>query len=175
MKRLEELNINPIKCEHKQGTEKLKALHYSANEVIFKYHKRYINAVIAAKIYKAFITIGKDIKDLEVPDSAKAKQRELLDILRGYCKIISGYKPDDNNYEFAASKTMQFALSQYLYDKDKGKLKDPLQVLKHLNNIKEIREEWSKYPITNKKALCTANAELLEMINEYYKLTDTRF
>ena len=154
-----------IKPTHKEGTEALKALHYEANKIIFKYNRRYINDNIKDSLLKEFSRLGGEIKELEVTDKAKPKKKEILEALREIYKRLYNYKPDMSKYEWAGERTFKYILSSYLYKKEKDELDIPTCIAL-LDNIREARAQWIKVDIP--QSLLRANEELLEEIANYY-------
>jgi hypothetical protein len=171
IKKLSEMGIAPIKCENKIGNDKLKELHYKVNQTIFFYSKKFINKAIKAKLMDIWSTVGLEIKNLDVPQSAKAKKEEILQKLRERFTLLLQYKTDliEEKLNYGAMQTMKYQVSTYLYKKDHNTLQTPEQIIELLNEFKTVASDWkeinkSKWP----QSFIKAKDELLQRLSEIY-------
>lgn len=99
MKKGNELGLTIIKCQNKTGTDNLKDLHRRINAILYVNMYRYIDQQLACDIYTELCGIGKDLSDLKVPESARAKKEELLGELRKRCTVLKDYKKIPNTVD----------------------------------------------------------------------------
>lgn len=167
MKKGFELNLNIVKPQHKEGTDKLKELHYKVNDVMFNYNKQYIAPKTAERLFSLLCKYGVSIKDLELPQRAIEKRDEILSALRDACNSLKNYK---DNYKTTtedksqAQKTLNYAVSQYLTKKEEYTDED---YLKALRRNKTLYTEYNTEGLKT-TAFKKMQAECLEHINSKF-------
>lgn len=159
MKRGEELQIKPIRCENKQGNDCLKQYVYSLNDILFPLSKRYISSGARNRLMTKLTHICKELSTTEVPPNCLPKKNEILDKCRTMYKALRNYESDDNEYQ--RQSVVKYQLSQYL----KNKPQDDEEILKTLNSNKEIAEDYGTTP-----AFIKMQEELLQNIEHKYKI-----
>ena len=164
------LGLTPIKCEAKEGTDKLKEIHYQINDVLYKNSGKYIFQHHAERLYDQLCDYGKRLASLEVPDRAAQKKSELLSKLRTVCNSLKVYKKQTQTSEDV--KDMQSAVNWLLHRciEAKDNITDE-QVIDFLKEIKELHD--AVYPweddlkLTN---LIKMNRQLINHITTKYQL-----
>ena len=92
MKKFNEINgYGTIRCEAKVSTDKLKELHYKANDIIYKYNMQYAFPRNTQKAIDELSDVFVQIKELEVADAAKVKKEELLKQGRNIVTLLKEY------------------------------------------------------------------------------------
>jgi len=91
MKQGNEIGLAPISCKNKEGCEALKALHFRVNDILYAHTYRYIFPATAARLLDSLTSLGVELKDLQVPDKARAKKDEILNALRTICRNLKEY------------------------------------------------------------------------------------
>lgn len=171
MKRGNELGIKPIKCKNREGTEDIRKIHMEINNLLYENSGKYINHQLALDIYEELCKKGLELKSLNVPERAKAKQTELLDKLRDIIKTLKPYKEigDDWTSEEdieCVQKTINFWLAQHI--KNKKQYETDYDLL--FSALKENKRIWqfARFFVASGikfQSFKDANEELLKMIN----------
>jgi hypothetical protein len=164
------IGITPLKCEAKEGTDKLKELHYAINEQLYKYSGKYIFKAQAERLFTQLCDYGKKLASLEVPDRASAKKSELLGKLRTVCNSLKTYKGQNQTSEDVPlmQKAINFLLHRYIEAKD---TLTPEQALEFLKETKELRDyvyPWDEGLKTGN--LVKMNTQLITFITEKYQI-----
>ena len=130
MKNGEEIVFKFIKTKATATTDKLKAIQYEVNQIVYDNNKRYISPTMAERLKKQLVEYGKSLKELNVGDKYKAKKDEMLDQLRTLCKQLNEYvktfqweKADAEQVD----RTMKYQLREYLKNKETLNVEDYLQ------------------------------------------------
>lgn len=93
MKRFNSIqDFTAIKCEAKACNDALRELHYQANDIIYNYAQQYAFPRNVQKAIDDLTKIFVEIKDLEVPATAKAKKEEILQKGRKMVRSLKAYK-----------------------------------------------------------------------------------
>lgn len=166
------LGIECIKTENKQGNDNIKRLHYDINDVLYQYNKAYIAPSIAERIIKQLTEYGKELKGVEVQGNEALKVNEILDALR---QIISSLKLYVKQFEWTSSdkeivqKVINYCVYNFVEAK-KGDMCDS-QILKLLKKQKEVTEDYiipSGFKGLNTQSFTDMNEELFKMLRERY-------
>lgn len=177
MLKLIEIVGKPITCSNREGTEKIKDIHYKINDIIFHWNYRYISPEDARQIYAELCEYGKALKDLETPDKAKPKQNEILTKLRGICQNLKVYAEtyvlgtsEDLNH---VNATTRFLLSEYLKARNNNEL-TPQKILELLEDHKRIRTNMieplsKKYNMSFNQAFTNLPEELIDTLRSRYQ------
>ena len=164
------LGITPIKCEAKEGTDKIKEIHYAVNDILYENSGKYIFQPMAERIYNQLCDYGKQLASLQVPDRANAKKSELLSKLRTVCNSLKVYKGQNQTSEDL--KEMQAAINWLLHRFIEAKpTLTPEQALKFLKETKEMRDyvfPWDEDLKTGN--LVKMNTQLINFITEKYSI-----
>lgn len=137
-----EIMGKPISCTNREGSDKIKDIHYQINDIIFQWGYKYMTPIDAHFVYNQLCELGKQLKDLEVPDRAQAKKDEILIKLRGICTNLKTYH---DTYRLGSQEDVQQAMSttKYLvstYLKDRqNKALTPQRIVELLEEHKRIR------------------------------------
>lgn len=141
IKKFKDVGITPIKCTEKTGTEELKKLHIKANDILYRYSFRPILYDIIVLVKGKIVSVGKEIKALDVPNSALAKKEEILKKLRiqlsALIKLESEYRCIDEDANKAAEALQKYKVAQYI--KVKYSMSQE-EMLKELEDNKELYE-----------------------------------
>lgn len=143
LKQGKQLGLVPIKCDNREGTDKLKELHYRINDILYTNSGKYIDRELADSIYTDLCELGKAVDGLEVPDRAKAKKSEILSKLRIICKGLKEYKKEYQTIDDAPlmQKAINWFIHQYIDAKQNDKLTDELAV----SMVKESKRLYLAY------------------------------
>lgn len=163
-----------IRCEAKVGTDKLKELHYKANDIIFKYNMQFAfprNVEIAEQLLKdVFI----EIKDLDVNEKAQAKKDEILKLGRVMVANLIAYRKQfkyDESCITAIEGMCKYRLSDYLKKKDSLTIADGVSLLRDnqaLNQIVgDVSDNLNIKPQV--KAFIKMQDEIIEIISKQLK------
>ena len=72
-------NLEIIKCEHRQGNESIKALHYKANEVLFHLKNQYVMKNRTLRAGRALRDVVDELMALKcASNQADLKRNELI-------------------------------------------------------------------------------------------------
>lgn len=164
------LGLSPIKTEHKEGTDKLKEIHFQVNEVLYQNSGKHIFQHHAERLYNQLCDYGKRLASLEVPDKANPKKSELLSKLRTICNSLKVYKKQAQTSEDV--KEMQAAVNFLLHRfiEVKDNITDE-QVIDFLKEIKELYD--AVYPLEEDLKLTNLvkmNRQLINHITTKYQL-----
>lgn len=175
MKKFKDIEgFKSIKCEAKVGTDKLKELHYRANDIIFKYNMQFAfprNVEIAEQLLKdVFI----EIKDLDVNEKAQAKKDEILKLGRVMVANLIAYRKQfkyDESCVTAIEGMCKYRLSDYLKKKDSLTIADGVSLLRDnqaLNQIVgDVSDNLNIKPQV--KAFIKMQDEIIEIISKQLK------
>lgn len=127
--------VEILKCEHKQGNESIKNLHYRANEVLFKLKNQYIMKNRTIRAGRALRDVVDELMALKcTSNQADLKRNELVmkinDALK-YLRSVISVTPSAQEMQ----STINYEVSAYLRDKtaeDYGISK----AFQHLKNFK---------------------------------------
>lgn len=163
-----------IKCEAKVGTDKLKELHYKANDIIFKYNMQFAfprNVEIAEQLLKEVFV---EIKDLDVNEKAQAKKDEILKLGRVLVSNLIEYRKlfkYDESCVAAIEGMCKYRLSDYLKKKDSLTIADGVSLLidnQTLNQIVgDVSDNLNIKPQV--KAFIKMQDEIIEIISKQLK------
>jgi hypothetical protein len=164
------LGLTPIKCEAKEGTDKLKEIHYQINDVLYKNSGKYIFQSHAERLYNQLCDYGKRLASLEVPDKANPKKSELLTKLRTICNSLKVYKKQAQTSEDV--KEMQSAINwllhRFIEAKDNITDEQALELLKETKELSDAVYPWEEeLKLTN---LVKMNRQLINLITTKYQL-----
>lgn len=164
------LGLTPIKCEAKEGTDKLKEIHYQINDVLYKNSGKYIFQQHAERLYDQLCDYGKRLASLEVPDRAAQKKSELLTKLRTVCNSLKVYKKQAQTSEDV--KEMQSAINwllhRFIEAKDNITDEQALELLKETKELSNAVYPWEEeLKLTN---LVKMNRQLINHITTKYQL-----
>lgn len=164
------LGLSPIKTENKEGTDKLKEIHYQINDVLYKNSGKYIFQHHAERLYDQLCDYGKRLASLEVPDRAAQKKSELLSKLRTICNSLKVYKKQTQTSEDV--KEMQSAvnwlLHRFIEAKDNITDEQALELLKETKELSDAVYPWEEeLKLAN---LVKMNRQLINLITTKYQL-----
>lgn len=130
-------NLEIIKCEHKQGNESIKTLHYRANEILFRLKNQYIMKNRTIRAGRALRDIVDELIALKCASSqAELKRNELIMKINGalkYLRSVISVTPSANEMQ----STINYEVSAYLRDKSaEGYNVD--KAFQHLKNFKRL-------------------------------------
>lgn len=143
MKKGNELGIKVIKCENREGTDKLKALHYQINDILYKNTGKYIDQKLAYSLYTDLCGLGVQLDELEVPERAREKKKELLGKLRSICMTLKEYRKQPLTMEDVP--LMQKALNWFIHEYIEDKKDDNIKPEKVLELLVESRRLWDAF------------------------------
>ena len=138
-----DLNLIPIKCESKEGTDKLKEYHHQINDILYKNRYKYIDQKLANTMYTALCDLGVKIDELEVPERARDKKRELLGKLRTVCTTLKDYRKVYQTEEDVP--LMQKALGWFVHTYIEAKKNDDIKPQEVLEMLIESRRLWDAF------------------------------
>lgn len=167
----ETLGLVPLKCENKEGTDKLKEIHHGINDILFRTRYSFIFKRDANDIYTRLCAYGKDLAGLEVPDRAKAKKEELLTKLRKVCNSLNVYRKQDQTVEDVdkMDKALGYFTHKFIEVKDNITFDKAVELLKEskelYNNVYPFAEHLSK--IEN---FIRTNTQLMTWIQSNYSI-----
>jgi hypothetical protein len=167
LKQGKQLGITPIKCEQKEGTDKLKDLHYRINDILYSNSGKYIDKALAQSLYGDLCGLGVELDALEVPERARAKKTELLGKLRTVCMNLKDYRKQPQTIE--DTQLMQAAINWVVHlcidAKEKNEL-TPEKVLELLKETKRVYEAFKPFEEHLKTdTLIKLNGELVNNID----------
>lgn len=175
MKKFKEIEgFTSIKCEAKVGTDKLKELHYKANDIIFKYNMQYAfprNVKIAEQLLtEVFI----EIKDLNVNEKAQAKKDEILKLGRVIVTNLIAYRKQfkyDESCVTAIEGMCKYRLSDYLKKKDTLMITEGVSLLRDNQILNQIVGDVSANLNIKPqvKAFIKMQDEIIEIISKQLK------
>lgn len=119
-KNLEQLGITPVKCQNKNGTEKIKELHYKLNDLLFKYRYTFLSPKMALWLVKSISGLSEELKGLSGTTPASA-QEKLSEVKKGASDAISklnAYYSQVENDEMTNSKVIKKRVGEYIKEKD---------------------------------------------------------
>lgn len=171
MRKGEELGIESIKTQSKEGNHKLQALHYRINDILYDYKMRYISPHTAIRVANDLTTLGVEVKEVDVNTKAVAKKEEILSKLR---TIVQSLKQYAKSYVWQQSDssqveaTLKYQISKYI------RTKENLDVEKMLCENKQIWEElYLQCPYRGRiqtKKFVDMQYELLDIFNNKYQI-----
>lgn len=173
MKNLKELNISIIKCETKEGNDKIKTLHHSANEIIYKYQFQYITKKLAEKIQLELTNIGTELATVETEGNASRKKEEILSQLRNYIRILKRYEPTTDRRE----QVLKRFVSDYIRRTKEGDTLSVDEVIDLLKRQKELVVDYADYNLTDTgmafkvpQSFAKLNMELTDNLKDSFKI-----
>lgn len=130
MKKGTELGVKPLKCENKEGTDKLKAVHFKINDILYNNAGKWIDPTLAETLYTDLCALGVELDELDVPERARAKKKELLSKLRPICVTLKDYRkqPLTANDLPQMQATLNYFIHVYIEAKKNDNIK-PEEVL----------------------------------------------
>lgn len=169
-----EIGVNPIKCEAKEGTDKLKEYHHQINDILYKNRYKYIDQKLAITMYTALCDLGVKIDELEVPERARAKKKELITKLRTVCLALRDYKKEHQTVEDVA--LMQKALGWFVHTYIDAKKNDNIKPEEVLDMLVESRRLWDAFSpfeqYLRTDHFIKANGELLRWFESKYSIRE---
>ena len=171
MKKFNEINgYGTIRCEAKVSTDKLKELHYKANDIIYKYNMQYAFPRNTQKAIDELSDVFVQIKELEVADAAKVKKEELLKQGRNIVTLlkvhIKSFKYDDSCVSCIESMC-KFQLSKYLKSQNTLNIDSGVQLLVDNVMLRDIANDvaanLNRQP--NIKAFLRMQGEIIDIIS----------
>lgn len=164
-------NFEAIRCEAKVSVDKLTALHYAANEIIFRYNMQPAFPRNVEEAVRRLTEVFVQIKELEVKESAKAKQQEILTKGREVVKSLNSYKKNfqyDNSCVGAVESMCKYQLAIFLKRKDSLTFKDGVDILEDnltLHGIiSDVESNLNTKP--NTKAFDRMQGEIIGMLSQ---------
>lgn len=174
MKKGSELGISPIKCEAKEGTDKLKTLHFQINDILYKNKGKYIDQKLAYSLYTDLCALGVQLDELEVPERARAKKKELLGKLRSICMTLKDYRKQPQTMEDVPQ--MQKAFGFFVHCYIEAKKNDNIKPEEVLGMLVESRRLYDAFlPFSEHLELATfikVNGELLRWFESKYSIRE---
>ncbi len=170
MKQGKELGLTPIKCENKEGTDKLKDLHHQINDIIYPNYARYIDQALAQTLYKDLCGLGVAVDELEVPERARAKKTELLGKLRTICSNLKDYRKQPQTIEDVPlmQKAINWTVHLCIEAKNKTDL-GPDEALSLLKETKRVYDAFKPFEEHLKiETLVKFNGELVNYFDTKY-------
>lgn len=129
--------VNVIKCEHKQGNESIKALHYRANEVLFHLKNQYIMKNRTLRAGRALRDVVDELMALKcTSNQADLKRNELVMKINAslkYLRSVISVTPSAQE----AQSTINYEVSAYLRDKGSEDYNTD-KAFQHLKNFKQM-------------------------------------
>lgn len=165
----ETLGLVPIKCENKEGTEKLKEIHHGINDVLFGFRFKYIFQRDADNIFTKLCTYGKDLSGLEVPDKAKPKKNELLEKLRVICNSVNVYRKQSQTIDDVdkMDKALGYFVHDFIDKKDNLTLETATALLRESKELYDNVYPFAEH-LTKIENFIRCNTQLITWIqNEY--------
>lgn len=167
LKQGKQLGLTPIKAENKEGTDKLKDLHYRINDILYVNAGRYIDQALAQSLYKDLCGLGVELDALEVPERARAKKTEILGKLRTICTNLKSYRKDTQTLEDVPlmQKAINWTVHVCIDAKEKGDLgpERALELLKETKRVYEAFKPFEEHLKTD--TLVKLNGELVNNID----------
>lgn len=172
MKKFKEIEgYGMIKCDAKASTDKLKELHYIANDIIYKYNMQFAFPRNVQKAIDELTKVFIQINELGVSDSATGKKqeilkkgRELVMSLKGYIKTFQ-YNDDCIS---CVEGMCKFQLSKYLKNKETLSVENGVQLLTENILMREIVNDveanLNKHP--NVKAFMKMQGEIIDVLSK---------
>ena len=174
MKRIEELiNLKSISCKNKETSDELKELHYKANQILFRYIKRYAFKDYTEQLEKELTDIFIEInKCSHLNWKQNQKREEILSIGRTIIKTLKAYNKEfkyilNPSIEEVLTKQLLFCLFQYSKHKEQMGIEDKLMMLKENNTIIGILLKYNLSP--NNKS---NNTNLDYKVSNFFKLQE---
>ena len=167
IKQGKQLGLTPIKAENKEGTDKLKELHYRINDILYANAGKYIDQALAHSLYKDLCGLGVELDALQVPDRAKPKKTEILSKLRTVCTNLKDYRKNTQTIEDAPlmQKAVNWTVHLCIEARDKGELTSD-KVLELLKETKRVYEAFKPFEEHLKlETLIKFNSELINNID----------
>lgn len=175
-----EIGLAPIRCKNKEGTESLKTLHYRVNDILYAHTYRYIFQEEAVTINSKLVALGKELKELKVPEKAQPKKNEILNALRTICRSLQGYSnyPQTSDDAEAIQRAVNGLVHQFIKTKNDSR-RTPA------GDSRLTPEEWLTFLVRTRKlydytnghhhllkldTLRKVNAECLEAISSCGKI-----
>lgn len=129
--------VEIIKCEHKQGNESIKALHYKANEVLFRLKNQYVMKNRTIRAGRALRDVVDELIALKCTSTqVDLKRNELImkinDALK-YLRSVVSVVPSVQE----AQSTINYEVSAYLRDKSTEGY-GINKAFQHLQNFKQL-------------------------------------
>ena len=169
-----DIGVNPIKCDSKEGTEKLKELHHQINDILYNNRYKYIDQKLANTMFTALCDLGVKVDELEVPERAMAKKKELITKLRTVCKALQSYRKERQTVEDVP--LMQKALGWFAHTYIVAKQQDEINPKQVLDMLIESRRLWDAFcPFEqhlNTATFVKINGELLRWFESKYSIRE---
>ena len=160
-----ELGLSPVKCEHREGTESIKQIHYKVNDILFGLSGKLLFKKDAELAFSKLCEYGKELKELKVPEKANAKKSELLTALRKVCTVLRKYIGEVCITEEdipTIQKSINWTIHKYIQAKEEDKL-DTMTVVGMLAGNKEL---WLNIePFLDKLRIASFQKMQRELIN----------
>ena len=162
-------NFEAIRCEAKVSVDKLTALHYAANEIIFHYNMQPAFPRNVEEAVRRLTEVFVQIKELEVKESAKAKQQEILTKGREIVKSLNAYKKAfqyDASCVAAVESMCKYQLSKYLGRKNALTFREGIEILEDNQMLHDIIGDVESNLNTkpNTKAFDRMQGEIIGML-----------
>ena len=134
-------NYGAIRCDARASIDKLSTLHYAVNEIIFRYNMQPAFPRNVEEAVKRLTEVFVQIKELEITESAKAKQQEILAKGRELIKSLNAYKKNfkhDASCVSAVESMCKYQLSKYLGRKNALTFRDGIEILEDNQMLHDI-------------------------------------
>lgn len=167
LKQGKQLGLAPIKAENKEGTDRLKDLHYRINDILYPNAGRYIDQALAHKLYQDLCGLGVELDKLEVPERARAKKTEILGKLRTICSNLKEYRKNTQTLEDVPlmQKAVNWTVHLCIEARDKGEL-TPEKVLDLLKETRRVYDAFKAFDEHLKlETLVKFNGELINNLD----------
>lgn len=169
-----DINLKPLKCVHKEGSEKLRDLHYKINAVLYLASGKFIDQKLANTLYTDLCALGVELDELDVPETARPKKIELLGKLREVCLSLKTYRKQPQTA--ADAENMQKAINWYIANYIKSKKEDSFTPAVALEFLKESRRLYDAFlpfsGVLKFEYLIKANGELLRYFESKYSILE---
>lgn len=164
------LNVTPIKCEAKEGTDKLKEIHYRINDLLYANSGKYLFQRQAEKLYQDLCALGKELSLLQVPDRASAKKAELLTKLRVVCNSLNVYRKQQQTSEDldAMQRCLNWYTHRYIEARDNLTPEKALELLMESKELRDCVYPWDESLKTVN--LIKANRQLINYLTTEFQI-----
>lgn len=164
------MGVKPLKTESKEGTEKLKGIHFRINDLLYANSGRYLFQRQAEKLYQDLCVLGKELSLLQVPDRAGDKKAELLRKLRVVCNSLNAYRKQQQTSEDleAMQKSINWYTHCFIEAKENLTPEKALELLKESKELRDCVYPWDED--LNTVNLTKANHQLINYLTNEFQI-----